>query len=150
LKEGQPGPLLVPTFRARVDGQWTILLARRVEDASGNFSGVVVAAIDPQYLASRYAALDLGPRAAIALMYQDDIILVPYPWAESRIGKPIEAFHLHAMLETAKTGTDRSISTVDRVDRLYGYAALDGFSLVIRTVLDTSVILDEWWRYVYV
>lgn len=149
-KAGQAGPLITPSFRSRVDGHWSFLLTRRIEDADGHFLGVVGADMDPVYLSKLYAAIDLGPRSGIALLTADETMLARYPWIESRIGKRIENFALHDQMEQAKIGVVRGVSTTDHVDRLYGYAALDEFPVVVRTVLDTSVVLDDWWKHVYV
>ena len=148
-KTGHVGLLLTPTFRARIDGRWSMLLSRRIDDASGRFAGVAVAAIDPLYLSSLYAAIDLGPRAAIALLNSDDVMLARFPWVESRIGQPVESARLRPLVTQSRTGTARAVSSVDHVDRLYGYAALDEYPVVVRTVLDTSVVLDVWRRHAY-
>jgi len=147
---GQMGPLVTPSFRSRVDGQWVFLLTRRMEDANGRFLGVVGADIDPVYLSRLYAAIDLGPHSAIALLTTDEVMLARYPWIEDRVGRAIENFNLHQRLTQDKTGSTRGISSTDHIDRLYGYAALDDYPVVVRTVLDTSVVLDEWWRHAYV
>ena len=149
-RSGQEGPLITASFRSRVDGHWSLLLTRRIEDARGHFLGVVGADIDPLYLAKLYAAIDLGPKSAIALLTTDEVILSRYPWVENRIGKRIENFALHDHLVQTKIGTVRAASATDHIDRLYGYAALDDYPVVVRTVLDTSVVLREWWRRAYV
>lgn len=149
-RAGQMGPLIAPSFRSRVDGHWSFLLTRRIEDADGRFLGVVGADMDPVYFAKLYAAIDLGPKSGIALLTTDETMLARYPWVEDRIGKRIESFALHDHLTQAKTGVVRGVSTTDHVDRLYGYAGLDEFPVVVRTVLDTSVVLDDWRKHVYV
>lgn len=149
-RAGQMGPLITPSFRSRIDGQWVFLLTRRMEDANGRFLGVVGADIDPAYLSRLYAAIDLGPHSAIALLTTDEVMLARYPWIEDRVGRNIENFDLHQRLTRDKIGSTRGISTSDRIDRLYGYAALDDYPVVVRTVLDTSLVLDEWWRHAYV
>jgi PAS domain S-box-containing protein len=149
-RAGQMGPLVTPSFRSRVDGQWVFLITRRLEDATGHFLGVVGADIDPVYLAKQYAAIDLGPNSVIALLTADEVMLVRYPWKDDRVGRAIENFALHERLEHAKIGSTRTLSASDHIDRLYGYAALDDYPVVVRTVLDTSVVLDEWWRHAYV
>lgn len=149
-RSGETGPRITASYRSRVDGQWVLLLTRRLEDPDGRFRGVVAADIDPVYLAKLYAAIDLGPHSAIALLTTDEVMLARYPWIEDRIGRSVENFALHDRLDQAKIGTARAVSLSDQVDRLYGYAELDDFPVVVRTVLDTSVILDEWWRHVEV
>lgn len=149
-RDGQIGPLITPSFRSRVDGQWVFLLTRRMENANGRFLGVVGVDIDPTYLSRQYAAIDLGPHSAIALLTTDEVMLARYPWKESRVGRQVENVALHDRMKIDKTGSTRGYSVSDRIDRLYGYAALDDYPVVVRTVLDTSVVLDEWWRHAYV
>lgn len=144
------GVLLTPTFRTRVDGRWSLLLSRRLEDAEGRFDGIVVAGIDPLYLASLYAAIDLGPNAAIALLTNDGVMLARYPWVESRIGRLVEGTVLPELFAKSRTGAARAVSPTDHVDRLFGYAGLEEFPVVVRTVLDTSVVLADWRRQAYV
>jgi PAS domain S-box-containing protein len=147
---GQIGLLLTPTFRTRVDGRWTLLLSRRLENEKGEFQGVVVAGIDPLYLASIYAAIDLGPNAAIALLTRDAVMLSRYPWIEGRIGRPVEGGTIAELQARSRSGTAEVVSPTDHVARIYGYAGLEEFPVVVRTVLDTSVALADWRRQAYV
>ena len=148
-KADRIGLLLTPTFRTRVDGRWTILLSRRLETQTGEFDGMVVAGIDPIYLASVYAGIDLGPNAAIALLTRDGIMLARYPWVEGRIGQPVEGGTLVELQATARSGTAEVMSPTDHVERIYGYAGLEEFPVVVRTVLDRSVALADWRRQAY-
>jgi PAS domain S-box-containing protein len=143
-RDGDEGLRITPTFRARIDGRWSLLLTRRIDDAEGHFAGVVGADIDPVYLADLYAAIDLGPDAAIALLTKDQVLLARHPWIEQRIGERLNASVLRTALAQSRVGTARGAGSVDRVDRLYGYAALEDYPVVLVALMATSVVNRTW------
>ena len=58
-------------LRSRLTGRQTIILSRRIVDLEGNFSGVLVAAIDTAYFDNFYKTFKLGPHAGITLLRRD-------------------------------------------------------------------------------
>ncbi len=148
-RDGAAGPLITPTYRARLDGHWALLLTRRLVDRTGRFAGIAAADIDPLYLSKLYADVDLGQHRAIALLTRDGHLLARHPWLDDRVGTAVDVDALAACLAQGPTGSMRKVSGLDHVDRLHGYATLDAYPLVVVTLLDASAVLDGWWRQVY-
>ena len=73
--------------RNKVDGSWTIYLARRIDGPKGDFRGVVQAAVRLVNFVGFYRAIDLGEGSAISLWRHDGVLLARYPLAESQIGR---------------------------------------------------------------
>lgn len=77
----QPGDGLhiSPPRLNRVSGQWTLQLARRLEDSQGDFTGIVVADIATGTLDRLFASLDVGPSGVIALRGEDLSLIARHP-----------------------------------------------------------------------
>jgi len=56
-----------------------IFLSRRLNDASGNFAGVVTVGLDPDYFADGFRLLDIGPDRSIVLLRNDGSFLARVP-----------------------------------------------------------------------
>lgn len=147
-RAGSSDLVVTPTFRARIDGKWALLLSRPIREGDGAFAGMVAADIDPIYLSHLYGGIDLGRRSSIALLNRDRVLLSRHPWVEERIGQPAVAPVLDEALSRTMNGSYRSTSGFDGIDRLYGYAAVHEFPFVVLAALDTEVVLDEWRRHV--
>ena len=63
----------------KLDGAWTIYLARRLVDRDGNFAGVVDAAVRLKHFEDFYRSVALGEGGSISLIRRDGIRLVRYP-----------------------------------------------------------------------
>ena len=58
----------------RVSGKWTIQFTRRLDDANGQFDGVIVVSLDPALLAVMHGNLDLGNQGGFALLLPDNTV----------------------------------------------------------------------------
>ena len=71
----------------RVYGQWTTVIAHRLNGAGGVFLGVMARRIDPANYEKFFASVTLGPGSAISLFHGDGTMLARYPHVEELIGK---------------------------------------------------------------
>jgi signal transduction histidine kinase/CheY-like chemotaxis protein/HPt (histidine-containing phosphotransfer) domain-containing protein len=65
--------------RNRVDGSWTIYVARRLNDNNGKFMGLVLGAMSLQYLENFFGSTSLGLNATISLIREDGVLLAHFP-----------------------------------------------------------------------
>src|SRR5579871_4353002 len=79
-----------PTI-SRLDGEPRAFVARRINSRDGNFVGVVIGAIDLQYLNSFYHAINKQPGRSLTLLRRDGLVLVRNPDPTSELGKRMPA-----------------------------------------------------------
>ena len=114
-------------IESKVADQWVIAMARRLEDGSGQFRGVVVASIPVAYLTKLLGTLDLADRGVVSLRTDEGVLVGRYT-TDPRAGGVIGST---AMSGAAKTlvrehllrdhDVFESVSPVDGVARLVAY-----------------------------
>jgi PAS domain S-box-containing protein len=72
--------------RSRIDGTWTLFLARHLKDANGKFQGVLVAAVDIAKLEQVYNMMKLDFMRPISVYLLDGTLVAGLPHRESLIG----------------------------------------------------------------
>lgn len=104
-------------LRARVDGRWTIYLARGLRDLDGNFIGLAVAAVQPEYFANFYSSFEqIEGLARIALVRGDNVILAAFPQVESEIGAKFHRLFPDSILVDTKV-TPNDLCVLVEIDR---------------------------------
>jgi PAS domain S-box-containing protein len=74
--------------RNRVDGGWTLFLARRLNTEEGRFKGLVVAAMSIEKLEKLYNVLKIDIFRPISVYRLDGTLIASMPHRESLIGSP--------------------------------------------------------------
>ena len=141
------GPHVGLPVRSRSTGEWIIPLSRRLNDAKGNFAGVVLATIGVDYFSNFYNSFDIGNDGAIFLALNNGIQLVRRPLLADSIGKNLSKgplFSDYASKNNAGNAMVRSVQ--DGVERLNGYRHLSHFPLLVTAALSKNEILADWHR----
>jgi PAS domain S-box-containing protein len=128
--------------RSRVDGTWSIYLARRINNSKGVFLGIVQAAVRLQHLEDFYAAINLGEGGTIALLRQDGIMLARYPMDEVKIGRVAPGI----FLADGKRNRGGWSTGIDGVTRYIALSPVHGFPLIATTTLTKDKALGTWQR----
>lgn len=63
-----------PALRDAANSEWHLHFTRRLDDADGNFAGIVVVETDPAYFTSSYERSRLGERGMLALVGSDGLV----------------------------------------------------------------------------
>ncbi len=131
-----------------VDGEWTVYLARRINNPQGEFLGIVQAAVRLRHFEEFYQAVVVGEGGSVALWRRDGVLLARYPRIESAIGTTAIG---KSIFQRLRGQIDRGgILMPGAMDGQPRYAALStvrGFPLVIATALSKSVALEPWrWQ----
>jgi len=133
-----------PIFARRV-GRWTIALTRRVNDRSGNFAGVVLAAIDLGYFQQFYESIDVGAKGAISLYSNDGTLVLRRPFRESAIAQNFskaEFFRDH--VSVAAEGFYRATSPFDGAIKGSAFEHLPEYPLIVNVTLADEEVLAAW------
>lgn len=122
---------------------WSIYLARRVDDASGHFLGVVAAAIDLSYFEQLYKTLQIGDYGAVSLWRSDGTLLARYP-AAGRVGEVYKIKSFTGILQPGTPVTYDSDHAIDGAERIVATISVDEFPLVVNISRLKDHILADW------
>ena len=125
----------------RGTGTWNIYIARRVNGSSGEFAGLILAAMSLEYFEDFYKSISLGEGSAEALLRDDGTLLARYP-KTAEIGKLVASADTLALLRSG--GTVRGMSPVDHVMRIKAVRKLAGVPLSIMTTQTEDSVLQGW------
>ena len=118
-------PVITKPLFGRVSGQWVIIMARRVQDASGQFAGVVVAGLALENFEKRFANINLGTNGSISIRDADYGVIVRHPPAEKIAGygaTNISDEFREALVANPSAGLYISGATsIDGIRRLHAY-----------------------------
>jgi diguanylate cyclase (GGDEF)-like protein len=133
---------------SRISGKWTVLVARRLSSADGQFIGVIIGAIKLDYFESLYKEIASSPGRAVGLLRQDGVLLARYPLAE---GAPRNLVlspdnPSTAILARKGQGLVRNISTYDGKDRIVAVKSLQQYPIGL-LLSDTADAALASWRY---
>lgn len=132
------GPIL-----SRYSGRPIIALTRRIENADGNFAGVVVATIESDYFTDFYKTLDLGPDGAIALAANDGRIMIRWPSATEDKGlADTELFR--KLLPLSPRGYNMETSPFDGLVKYYAYERVQRYPLLVTVGRTEASVLARW------
>jgi diguanylate cyclase (GGDEF)-like protein/PAS domain S-box-containing protein len=119
--------------RARVGGQWTIVVTRRANRPDGSFAGVIHVALNPFYFSNFYRQVDLGSKSAVGLFGRDGTVrALSLQGEEVRdLGQDVRAGELFKNLSAAPHGTMTVATQIDGVRRIVSYRSLKDYPLVV-------------------
>jgi signal transduction histidine kinase len=138
------GPYVGEPLLSRSVGRWFVPFARRVNRPDGSFGGVVAAAVEPGFFEHIYQRLSLSKNDSVALFHRDSTLVARAPAMPHLYGRKWpsgQVFGEH--LPRSPSGVLSGISFMERTATI-GYAAVDGFPLVVTAVLDQESALAGW------
>jgi PAS domain S-box-containing protein len=126
----------------RVDGKMTFFFSRRIPNARGEFSGVVVASLDLVYMESLYEATSRTGVRPISLFLEDGTLIVRAPTDKSRIGHK-------GLLPTIEPGEKspawfKTVRTAGEGAGVSTYSKIGGFPMFLSVGNSDHDALAEW------
>ena len=116
----------------RVSGLWSIQLSRRINRPDGSFGGVMLVALDPQYLSNFYKTIDIGPHGVVSIAGLDGFIRIRATGdGGTAIGQDLRHAHLWSALAKSADGQFEEPSFTDGRIRLFNYRSLTEYPLVV-------------------
>lgn len=134
-------------FRSRLRGNDpSISLSRRMDNADGQFNGVVVGAMRLAYFNSLFDQLNLGAGGAIILARTDGRLIARRPQRDGDLDQVLGASS--QMWEFLHTGRREMIgrSAIDGVERLFVFRQIVGVPLVLGIAMSTETVMAPWWH----
>ncbi len=115
-------------------------LVRRIDGPSGEFAGVIFAALDAETITGFFAAMNLGPQSSATLVGNDKRVRARSSYGREGPGQDISGSRIWRELERSPVGLYRQTSVVDGVTRYYAYRQLAEFPLIVAIGVSTDDI----------
>ena len=144
LRSGSGAPIAIGLpQRAAQSGTWSVLLARRLNDAAGRFAGIAVAEISLADLEDFYH-LAMPIHRTISLVRPDGTILLRYPNASAVAGRKMPAQSRFYTAAAKGGGTYFETDILDGKPVVAVSRPLPGLPLIIETLVPMDEVLAGW------
>ncbi|ATG21069.1 diguanylate cyclase [Ralstonia pickettii] len=139
------GVYLSKPFAPRTAGaDLSIGLSERLDDAQGQFAGIVVGTLRLNYFRRLFDGLSLGERDSITLLRTDGTVLMRRPYHVGDIGRNIASAASFKPLLQADGGSYLGTGALDGTERLYSFKHVGKYQLIVVLGLATDGIYAEW------
>lgn len=133
-------------IRSRSTGELVIPVSLRLNDDEGNFNGVALGAVKIGFFRQFYGWYEQQPGDLLALMNTEGFLLYARPFPDSVINSSLSSSPLFTTyLSQSRTGSATWNSRLDGRERLFGYARLERYPLVVAVGYETQAIRRAWW-----
>ncbi|HET6839138.1 MAG TPA: diguanylate cyclase, partial [Bradyrhizobium sp.] len=126
-------------------GVYSLVLSRRINDADGQFAGVVAGSIRFSYFHDLFGRLRLGPDDIINVLRHDGTVIMRKPFDLDVIGKNIGNSPTIAQVLSEPSGWSSGVGAVDDVARLRVWRGGDQ-PLIVLVGKPWSDILNLWHK----
>jgi diguanylate cyclase (GGDEF)-like protein/PAS domain S-box-containing protein len=134
-------PYISVPVLGRVSGKWSIQFTRRLNRINGGFDGVVIVSVDPYYLSKFFDSVDLGKYGSATLVGRDGIVRARQSLNNQKLGQDLSNSTLFQELRVTNAGTYRAVAAIDGIERIYGFASLQSYPLVVAIGISTDQLL---------
>ncbi len=132
---------------SRITGEAVQVFSRRVEDATGEFRGVVVATVRTPYFDAIFEKLALGADGRVLLFREDGMLLLTYPGTDGAAGRSFAQDALFTKdLPAAPRGVIRRTALLDETPRVLAFEHVRNYPLVVAVSSTRESILAPWRR----
>jgi signal transduction histidine kinase/CheY-like chemotaxis protein/HPt (histidine-containing phosphotransfer) domain-containing protein len=128
----------------RVSKRWSINVTRRITNGNGEFAGVAVVSLDPEYLARFYNSIDVGRLGTVLLAGTDGIVRARASHGERTANGSLVGAKLLPAFEKANEGSFFAKSAIDSIPRLFSYRGVHGYPLIVVVGLATDEIFERF------
>lgn len=137
--------LISNVINSRSTGDLVIPVSMRLNDTAGRFAGVALATVKIDYFRQYYGYYMLGEQDVLGLLLNDTSALYIRPYPNSVINKKISSSPLFkTALRASESGSATWRSALDNIERVYGYARLEKYPLIVAAGYDKNKIWAEW------
>jgi signal transduction histidine kinase/CheY-like chemotaxis protein len=118
-------------LKGRVSGLWSIQLSRPIFD-KGQFAGVVVMSVNPNYFVNFYNKADLGSDGVAVMIRDTGDIMVRSGEQDKYVGQVVSLSNLVFTQPGAPLqGSYRGFGRLDGVERLFSYVRMPEYGLTL-------------------
>ncbi len=141
-------------LQSRYDGQWCIVLARRLINHDGQFAGITFAVVSAQHFVDRFSHLALGASGAVSLRTEGLNLIARYSASEPGTTRgfgtrTLSTAMLHSLADNPDHGIYRSYVALDNVERITAYRRVARYPVIVFTGMSSQDYLTSWWHQVW-
>jgi signal transduction histidine kinase/ActR/RegA family two-component response regulator len=150
LLDDSPKPFLSRPVRNKGNQTWTFYVSRRLNDAAGNFAGVILVGVSCDFFSEFFRNVSLGDHAAISLYRSDFTLLARWPTRDAMMGKQNLGGATHQVISAGKrhdvvlTDSPRSADGQRQVERMGAVRAVRDYPLIINATITDELLLEGW------
>jgi len=133
-----------PPFRSKVNGEWTITVARRVTGPDGGFLGVVVGYVRARYFEDFYKAVSDRDGQSISLFRRDGVLISRHPSIDGMIGEKLSSASPWYENLARGGGTYRTPGYIGGVPQIHSVQPVHGYPLAVTVGVAEDVALAPW------
>ncbi|WP_338086298.1 diguanylate cyclase [Nissabacter archeti] len=132
-------------IRSRSTGDLVIPVSLRLTSREGRFAGVALATVSIDYFRQHYSYYVLSERSLLGLFMADSTVMYVRPFPDSVINTSLSSSPLftHA-LKASASGSGAWRSAMDNEVRIFGYARLNRYPLIVAAGYDKRDIQAQW------
>ena len=127
-------------------GNWVIHLAHKISGPSGEFLGVISAAIEVHYLQNYFRDISPNPNSSFALFRTDGMLLARYPEKDEDVGRRFSTALALKLAANSRHNVGSIDGVIDGIPRLVAGHHVEGYPVVVSATRATSSILAHWQR----
>jgi PAS domain S-box-containing protein len=139
---------VAPPTRSRTTSGWLITASRPLRSGSGVLTGVIVAAVHPQYFDQLWRKMSATYSGSVTLLHRDGVLVVRSPFNESGIGTRPENMRRVPQL-LAASGAGQFVGTCEANNHacLFSFNRLSVPSdMAVVVGISMSQLLAPFWR----
>ena len=153
LKDPKLGVFISKAVQNRGNGKWTFYISRRLNNAQGEFIGMVLVGMSSSFYSQFFEKTVMGPEVTLSLFRRDFVLLSRWPHRDSLIGKSFKEGAVGKIIATSLkqggvmiTDTPRQSDPFSKVTRIIAARELDNYPMIIAMTVTENLYLAEWRR----
>jgi hypothetical protein len=129
--------------RNRVDGDWTIVFARRLENSSGGFAGIVFAGVNTKTFENIYESIRSVQDLLFTLLNPDGTILARYPEGQDFVGRRLSSQAHQLDVIARNSGSFRVVAQTDGKVRHVSVRAMPEYPFYVTVSVSEDAALRQ-------
>jgi signal transduction histidine kinase len=128
----------------RINGDWSIFLARKFTAPNGKFLGLVLSLIKVSYFEDFFRSVLPSSASAIAVFRNDGTLLARYPHGDAVIGSSYMSGVFKMIDATGNDNPHIIYSRIDGTQRIVTHHSLAHFPLIVSVSTTEAAALKDW------
>ena len=135
-----------PPIQSKINGEWTITIARRLNGPNGEFLGIAAGYVRAHYFEDFYKAVSTRDGETISLLRRDGILISRHPSIDAIVGDKLSSASPWYENLAHGGGTYRTPGYIGGIPRILSVQPVHGYPLAITAGVSEDVALAPWRR----